>query len=187
MKQEYLAFVVALIFLAGCTAGSGAFPTPSATQGSEKTPISVPPTTSISEPQPEPTTTVDNEVEEPDITITPSATRRSEETPTSVTPTASVSKSPPEPSPTIGNEAEGPDVTITGTVMDVSLSARVIMLAEPVEGFDVVALTEESELVFAGGGKATLRDIRPGMRIQASGQAGEGSTLLAKEVLIFAE
>jgi len=150
MKQKYWAFVVALIFLAGCTATrSGVSPTPPATYWSEKTPVA------------------------PTLTLSP---------PTTLTP-----EPPPEPSPTIGNEAEEPDITITGTVMDVSLSARIIMLAEPAEGFDVVALTEESELVFAGGGKATLRDIRPGMRIQASGQAGEGSALLAKEVLIFAE
>jgi hypothetical protein len=31
--------------------------------------------------------------------------------------------------------------------MDVSLSAHVIMLKEPVEGFSVIDLTEESELV----------------------------------------
>jgi len=86
--------------------------------------------------------------------------------------------------PTATTPTSAETITITGTVMDVSLSARIIMLAEAVEGFDVVALTDESELISASGGEATLQDIRPGMRIKASGQAGESGALLAKKVLI---
>ncbi len=76
-------------------------------------------------------------------------------------------------------------ITIMGTVMDVSLSARIIMLQEPVEGFSVVALTEESELVSTDGDEITLRDIRPGMTIQTSGQPGESNALLASQVLLL--
>ena len=88
-------------------------------------------------------------------------------------------------SPTVTTPTSAETITITGTVMDVSLSARIIMLAEAVEGFEVVALTEESELVSASGGEATLQDIRPGMRIKASGQAGEAGALLAEQVLVM--
>lgn len=81
-------------------------------------------------------------------------------------------------------EAES-DIAIEGLVMDVSLSARIIMLQEPVEGFDVIALTEESELVSVDGDGIALRDIRPGMRIQASGQPGESNALLARKVRVL--
>jgi hypothetical protein len=87
-------------------------------------------------------------------------------------------------SPTATTPTSPETITITGTVRDVSLSARIITLAEPVEGFEVVALTEGSELVSASGGEATLQDIRPGMQIKASGQAGEGGALLAEQVLV---
>jgi hypothetical protein len=78
-------------------------------------------------------------------------------------------------------------VAITGTVMDVSLSARAITLAEGVDGFEVVALTKQTKLVSPDGGEATLQDVRPGMRIQASGEAGESGALLADVVLILPE
>jgi hypothetical protein len=91
-----------------------------------------------------------------------------------------------------GPEGPAPDETatstaITGTVMDVSLSAGVITLAEAVGPFEVVALTEETKLVSASGGEATLQDVRPEMRIQASGQAGESGALLAEVVLILSD
>jgi hypothetical protein len=76
-------------------------------------------------------------------------------------------------------------ITIMGTVMDVSLSARIIMLKNPVEGFGVIALTEESELISTDGDEITLRDIRSGMTIQASGQPGESDALLASQVLVL--
>jgi hypothetical protein len=86
---------------------------------------------------------------------------------------------------TIAAEEVEPGIAIMGTVMDVSLSARIIMLREPVEGFSVIALTEESELVSAEGDEITLRAIRPGMRIQASGQPGESNALLASKVRLL--
>lgn len=78
-----------------------------------------------------------------------------------------------------------PAITIVGTVMDVALSARVIMLVEPAEGFSIVALTEASELVAADGSEATLQDIQRGMLIQASGRPGESDALLADQVLVL--
>jgi hypothetical protein len=78
-----------------------------------------------------------------------------------------------------------PDVTIVGTVRDVSLSAQVITLTEPVDGFTAVALILESRLLSADGIEIALRDIRPGMRIQASGLPGESQALLASEVHVL--
>ena len=86
---------------------------------------------------------------------------------------------------TIPTEAES-DITLVGTVLDVSPSARIITLTEPVEGFDVIALTGESRLFSASGEEILLRDIRAGMKIRASGQPGESQVLLASQVLVLA-
>jgi hypothetical protein len=86
---------------------------------------------------------------------------------------------------TIPAEA-GSDITLVGTVLEVSPSARIITLTEPVEGVTVIALTEESELFSASRDEILLRDIQAGMRIQASGQRGEPDVLLAKQVCVLA-
>jgi hypothetical protein len=86
---------------------------------------------------------------------------------------------------TIPAEEAGSDITIVGTVMDVSPSARTITLADPVEGFSVVALTAESQLRSASGDKILPRDIATGMRIQASGQPAASGVLIAAQVLLL--
>ena len=80
----------------------------------------------------------------------------------------------------------GSDVTLVGTVLDVSPSARILTLTEHVEGFAVIALTENSELLSASGDNILLRDIKPGMRIQASGQPGVPGALIVNQVLVLA-
>jgi hypothetical protein len=80
----------------------------------------------------------------------------------------------------------GSDITLVGTVLDVSPSARTITLAEPVKGFTVIALTEESQLLSASGDEILLRDLRAGMRIQASGQPGASGALIANQVVVLA-
>jgi hypothetical protein len=81
--------------------------------------------------------------------------------------------------------ASAAEVTIEGTVLDASPSARIITLAEPVDGISVIALMEESELFSASGEEILLRDICAGMRIQASGLPGESGALLATQVRIL--
>jgi hypothetical protein len=78
-----------------------------------------------------------------------------------------------------------PGLVITGTVLDVALSARIISLQTPVDGFDVIALTEETELLSADGYRITLRDLQPGEIIQVFGRPGESSTLIASQVIIL--
>lgn len=73
---------------------------------------------------------------------------------------------------------------ITGKVRDVSLSARIITLAKPVQGFDTIALADGCEVVFVGGGGTTLRDVRPGMKVEAQGQPGSAQAFLADRLLI---
>jgi hypothetical protein len=88
---------------------------------------------------------------------------------------------------TLPAEVMRPAITIVGTVTDVSLSARIITLSEPVDGFGVIALTAESQLLSASGDEITLRDLRAGMKIQAAGQPGESRALLADQVLVLAD
>jgi hypothetical protein len=80
----------------------------------------------------------------------------------------------------------GADITLVGTVLDVSPSARILTLTEHVEGFAVIALSGESQLLSASGDEILLRDIQPGMRIQASGQPGRSGALIANQVLLLA-
>jgi hypothetical protein len=80
----------------------------------------------------------------------------------------------------------GSDITIVGTVNDVSPSARIINLTEPVDGFFVIALTEESRVVSMNGDEIMLRDLQAGTRIQASGQLGASGVLIAGQVLVLA-
>jgi hypothetical protein len=87
---------------------------------------------------------------------------------------------------TIPPEKVEPEITIVGTVMDVSPSARIIMLTEPVDGFDVVALTGESRVVSRDGEEIMLRDIQRGTRIRASGRRGEPGVLLVERVFVLA-
>jgi hypothetical protein len=81
---------------------------------------------------------------------------------------------------------DGSDITLVGTVLDVSPSARTITLAEPVDGFSVIALTGESK-VLSDGEEIMLRDISPGRRIQASGLPGASGALIADRVIVLAD
>lgn len=74
-------------------------------------------------------------------------------------------------------------VTITGTVMNVSLSARIITLEEPVDGYSTIALTGESVLLSIDGNDIELRDIQHGITIKVFGQPGDSGALIANQVL----
>jgi hypothetical protein len=80
---------------------------------------------------------------------------------------------------------EAGEIAIVGRVADVSLSARLIALAEPVQGFTAIALTETGKLISAGGNEIALQDLRAGMSIRASGVPGESRALLASEVRVL--
>ncbi len=87
---------------------------------------------------------------------------------------------PPPPT-----ETPQPITSIEGTVMRVSLSAQAITLREPVQGFDVVGLTEGSEIVSAEGRDVALRDVPPGMTLQISGWPGDAGALLADRIRLL--
>jgi hypothetical protein len=79
----------------------------------------------------------------------------------------------------------GSGIAIVGTVMETSPSARTIMLAEPVDGFAVIALKERCRLVSASGDEIKLRDLHAGKRVQAFGRPGASQALLADQVLVL--
>lgn len=76
-------------------------------------------------------------------------------------------------------------ITITGTVADASPSARVIMLMEPTEGFDAIAVTEETVLVDGNGKALGMNEIRRGMFVKAQGASGQGGALIASHLILF--
>jgi hypothetical protein len=80
----------------------------------------------------------------------------------------------------------GLGVSLVGTVLDVSPSARTITLAEPVQEFTILALTEECQVLSPSGHQILLRDLQAGSRIQASGQPGAPGVLIATQVCVLA-
>ena len=89
-----------------------------------------------------------------------------------------------EPLPSVPVENAESSIVIIGVVKDVSFSARLITLKDPVEGFSVLALTENCELAASDGEEVELRDIKPGMAVLASGQPGSSDALLTSFVLV---
>lgn len=91
---------------------------------------------------------------------------------------------PPASTPTAATP-EATTVTLTGTVQDVMLSARIILLQAPVQGFRYVAWTPDTRLRSGEGQSIPLQAINAGMRIQVTGRAGSPETVIAEEVRIL--
>jgi hypothetical protein len=93
-----------------------------------------------------------------------------------------------EPLPTATStaaiESTESGITITGVVTDISFSARLIKLKDPVEGIHILALNENCDLVTSNGEKIDLHSIQPGMTVQASGQPGSSDALLTSSVVV---
>jgi hypothetical protein len=104
-----------------------------------------------------------------------------------VSPTGTVIASTPSTPAitTVPTETSEPSVIITARVMDVSLSARVIFLKEPADGYASIALAEDSKLISENGSELSLQDIQPGFTIQAFGQPGGSNALLASKVIVL--
>ena len=92
--------------------------------------------------------------------------------------------------PTIRPDALTPGVTpslsirIGGTVKALSDGSHRLQLEESNEGFDTIVLTDGTELLLADGRTASVSDLRPGARVEASGVPREDGTLLAQRVTI---
>ncbi len=73
-------------------------------------------------------------------------------------------------------------VILMGIVQDVSLSARVIWLQETVDGFGMLALTDDCTITSADGTPLGLDQVLQGLTIRASGQPGEDQVLLVDAI-----
>ena len=76
------------------------------------------------------------------------------------------------------------ETRISATVAAVFASAKVIELAEPVQGFSEVALTASTRYRRSSGQPASLSDVRSGSTIQVTGVRSSATALVAREVVI---
>lgn len=72
--------------------------------------------------------------------------------------------------------------TVTGLVRDVSSSARILNLASPSGGYEVIALSDGCGLKDSAGKDIELIEISPGMKVSASGRPGSPGVLIAEEL-----
>lgn len=86
------------------------------------------------------------------------------------------------PGPATSTLEEG--ISVSGNVMDVSLSAKIIVLEQPDHGIGTIALTDETILEAANGAPMSLTDITHGETVKARGHAGTSGTLLADKIVI---
>lgn len=76
------------------------------------------------------------------------------------------------------------ETTVRGVVGGVFASARVIQLIPAVNGISSVALTVETEFIRAGGARAALSDVSPGVTIEAVGRSSAPGTLVARRITL---
>lgn len=76
-------------------------------------------------------------------------------------------------------------VTITGTAATVDVASQRVELDVPVEGVEVVTLSEDAEVVGADGSPTTLEGLQPGVTIEAMGWVDDPSVLLARRVRLL--
>lgn len=80
----------------------------------------------------------------------------------------------------------GTELTIIeGTVDKVSASAGLITLMELVQGFDVIATTETTELIDGEGNELRLNQIERGSSLMAQGEPGQAGAFIAAQVLLY--
>lgn len=72
-----------------------------------------------------------------------------------------------------------------GTVGAFSASARVITLAEPVNGFASIVVSLGTELVRPNGLTATVGDLMPRARLEVTGRPGAPGTLVARRIVLL--
>ena len=60
-----------------------------------------------------------------------------------------------------------------------------IDLVEPVHGINAIAVEDKTEITSANGQRISLNDVKPGMVIQASGQADGNGAVLASKIRIM--
>jgi hypothetical protein len=88
---------------------------------------------------------------------------------------------PPPPTTTT---TLAPEVTHRVVVAGFSPSARMVNLAQPVDGFTNVALAPDTEIVRANGATAAATDLVPRAPIEVTGRPGAPGTLVARRIVL---
>ncbi|MHB1416094.1 MAG: BsuPI-related putative proteinase inhibitor [Chloroflexota bacterium] len=78
-----------------------------------------------------------------------------------------------------------PAAQVEGTVVSTSPSAKIIEMAPVAGPSRTIALQPTTEIRYDDGKPATLQDIQPGMRLQATGSPGQDGSILAEVVTIM--
>ena len=76
------------------------------------------------------------------------------------------------------------DVTVRGVVASVSASARVVMLAQPVNGFSTLAIAANTDIARANGARASLADVAPGATVEATGRPSTSGTVVVRRLVL---
>ena len=95
--------------------------------------------------------------------------------------TGDFSSGPPPPTTTTTVASE---VTHSGVVGAFTPSARIVTLAQPVDGFTTVALTADTQIVRASGAPAAATDLVPRATIEVTGRPGAPGTLVARRIVL---
>lgn len=77
----------------------------------------------------------------------------------------------------------GSPMSTAGLVLDI-MDGQVIVIRPDEPGHDLIAITPETRFTLAGGGTASLADVKPGVHIQVEGKALGAGGLQAETVVI---
>ena len=72
-----------------------------------------------------------------------------------------------------------------GVVGAFSASARVVILAQPVNGVTDVVVSLDTEVVRSNGAKAGVTDLTPRAGVEVTGRPGTPGTLVARRIVLL--
>ena len=77
------------------------------------------------------------------------------------------------------------EVSFRGTVGVYSASARVLILAQPVNGVANIVVSVETEVVRPDGARAEVADLTPRAGVEVTGRPGPPGTLVARRIVLL--
>ena len=77
------------------------------------------------------------------------------------------------------------EVTLRGVVGVFSASARVITLAQPVNGVTNVVVSADTQVVRSTGAKVEVADLAPRAGVEVTGRPGLPGTLVARRIVLL--
>ncbi|MGQ0745086.1 MAG: hypothetical protein ACT4OS_12310 [Acidimicrobiales bacterium] len=102
---------------------------------------------------------------------------------TTVDPDRPTTSAPGSPDPA-ATATTSPGVVLSAVVAATFASARVLALAEPVNGVSEVVFDGSTRLTRVGGASASLADLRAGTRVEITGRANPAGGFVASAIVI---